>query len=40
MKPNDGIFGALKPDGTWTGLIGELVNKNTDIGMIYLYITV
>ena len=28
-------FGALKPDGNWTGMIGELVYQNADIGKIF-----
>ena len=33
-KPPDGTFGALKPDGNWTGMIGELVNQKADIGKV------
>ena len=28
-------FGALKPDGNWTGMIGELVHQNADIGKVF-----
>ena len=31
MKPKDGQYGKLKPDGTWTGMIGMLNNKEIDI---------
>ena len=34
-KPPDGGFGSLKPNGNWTGMIGELVNQNADIGMVF-----
>ena len=35
-EPPDMTFGALKPDGSWTGMIGELMNQNTDIGRVFL----
>ena len=35
-KPPDMTFGALKPDGNWTGMIGELLNQNADIGTVFL----
>ena len=35
-KPPDGNYGALKPDGTWTGMIGELIIHNADIGIMGL----
>ena len=34
-KPPDMTFGSLKPDGNWTGMIGELVNQNADIGIFF-----
>ena len=34
-EPPDMTFGALKPDGSWTGMIGELMNQNTDIGRVF-----
>ena len=34
-KPPDMTFGALKPDGNWTGMIGELVYQNADIGKVF-----
>ena len=37
-KPPDGTFGALKPDGNWTGMIGELVNQNADISIIIFFL--
>ena len=33
-KPPDLTFGALKPDGSWTGMIGELINQNADMGIV------
>ena len=35
-KPPDGNYGALRPDGTWTGMIGELIIHNADIGIMGL----
>jgi hypothetical protein len=35
-KPPDGNYGALKPDGTWNGMIGELIIHNADIGIMGL----
>ena len=35
-KPPDGNYGALKPDGTWTGMIGELIIQNAYIGIMGL----
>ena len=34
-KPPDMTFGALKADGNWTGMIGELLNQNADIGTVF-----
>ena len=34
-EPPDMTFGALKPDGNWTGMIGELLNQNADIGTVF-----
>ena len=34
-KPPDMTFGSLKPDGNWTGMIGELVHQNADIGKVF-----
>ena len=34
-KPPDLTFGALKPDGSWTGMIGELINQNADMGIVF-----
>ena len=35
-KPPDLTFGALRPDGSWTGMIGELINQNADMGICSL----
>ena len=34
-KPPDMAFGTLKPDGNWTGMVGELLNHNADIGTVF-----
>ena len=34
-EPPDMSFGSLNPDGNWTGMVGELVNQNADIGMVF-----
>ena len=34
-KPSDMTFGSLKPDGNWTGMIGELLNQKADIGTVF-----
>ena len=36
-KSPDNQYGALKPDGTWNGMIRELKMQNADIG-IYSYL--
>ena len=30
--PDDGEYGSVRNDGSWTGLIGELVADKIDIG--------
>ncbi|XP_020619404.1 glutamate receptor 4-like [Orbicella faveolata] len=35
----DGLYGAEKENGTWNGMIGELVNKRADIAVAALTIT-
>ena len=32
-KPPDGQWGSRKPDGTWSGMIGELLMEHADIGI-------
>ena len=39
MKPSDGKWGSIQPDGTWSGIIGELVNQKIDIGPAPLKVT-
>ena len=34
-EPPDMSFGSLNPDGNWTGMVGELVNQNADIGTFF-----
>ena len=31
-KPKDNAWGSRVENGTWTGMIGSLVNKDCDIG--------
>ena len=38
-RPSDGVFGNLQPNGTWTGVIGQLQVKNADIGLSDLSVT-
>ena len=33
--PPDGQWGALKEDGTWSGMVGQLETKKVDIGRLY-----
>ena len=35
--PPDMQFGSLNSDGTWTGMINELIHKRADIGEIYYH---
>lgn len=30
--PQDGTYGARKADGSWSGLVNELIQKRADIG--------
>jgi hypothetical protein len=39
MKPSDGKWGSIQPDGTWNGIIGELANQEIDIGPAPLKVT-
>ena len=31
-KPPDGQYGRKNPDGSWNGMVGELISDNADIG--------
>ena len=31
-KAPDGTYGAIKADGSWSGLVNELIQKRADIG--------
>ena len=33
IGPPDKTFGALKGDGTWSGMVGQLDTKKVDLGM-------
>ena len=35
----DGQWGTLRPDGTWTGVVGELQMKRADIALSGLMVT-
>jgi len=35
----DGLFGATKEDGTWNGIIGELIRGELDISLADLSVT-
>ena len=30
--PKDGAWGVVNEDGSWTGMIGSLINKDCDVG--------
>ena len=32
-EPPDGQWGAIRPDGTWTGMVGMLQEKKVDLCM-------
>ena len=34
ILPPDGEWGALKDDGTWSGMVGQLDSKTVDLGML------
>ena len=34
IGPPDNEFGALKGDGTWSGMVGQLDSKRVDLGML------
>ena len=33
-EPPDGQWGAIRPDGTWTGMVGMLQEKKVDFCML------
>ena len=33
-SPPDGEWGALKDDGTWSGMVGQLNSKAIDLGLL------
>ena len=35
--PQDGTYGARKADGSWSGLVNELIQKRADIGNHLVY---
>ena len=32
-QARDGTYGSMKPDGTWGGMVGEVMNQEHDLGM-------
>ena len=32
-KPKDGQFGSKQKDGSWSGMVGELMDGSVDMGM-------
>ena len=40
IKPSkDGLYGAKRKDGSWSGVIGELQRKEVDFSLADLYVT-
>jgi hypothetical protein len=37
--PEDKKFGSQKTDGTWSGIVGMVVSRRTDLGLNMLAIT-
>ena len=33
-KPPDGQWGAIQPDGSWSGLVGMLIRQEIDMGKL------
>ena len=31
-KPKDGEFGSKRKDGSWSGMVGELIDGSADLG--------
>ena len=36
IKPPDGQWGSIQPDGSWSGMVGLLASGEVDIGMSIL----
>ena len=34
IEPPDGQWGAMKPDGKWSGMVGQLERKEVDFGTL------
>ena len=34
-KPPDGNWGSIKSDGSWSGMVNELIQKRADMGKFY-----
>ena len=39
IKPPDGQYGGIQPDGTWSGMVGLLVNHDIDIATTRFSVT-
>ena len=39
IKPPDGQYGAIQPDGTWSGMVGLLANHDIDIATTRFSVT-
>ena len=36
-EPPDNQYGAVRADGTWNGMVGQLATDNADIGIIIIF---
>ena len=36
IKPPDGQWGSIQPDGSWSGMVGLLVSGKIDIGSVLI----
>ena len=34
-KPKDGEFGSKRKDGSWSGMVGELIDGSADLGKTF-----
>ena len=39
IKPPDGQYGAIQPDGTWSGMVKLLVDQDIDIATASFFVT-
>ena len=38
-EPPDNQYGAVRADGTWNGMVGQLATDNADIGIIIIFMS-